>query len=95
MSSFGASSSGLKLLCVPRVLLQTSSAVGHGGEREASAGNLDGGGSVHLVSQFGVLLVSQRRRYAGWFAFWLVCGIVEDSVADLRKIFVSDYNLGL
>ena len=33
--------------------------VGNGGEREASAGSVDGGDSVSVVSEFGVLLVSQ------------------------------------
>lgn len=41
--------------------------VGNGGEREASVGSIDGGGCVFVVSEFGVLLVSQRRRCVGWF----------------------------
>lgn len=48
--------------------------VGNGGEQEAWAGNIDGGDYVFVVSEFGALLVSQRRRYVVWFCIFVgVC----------------------
>lgn len=54
-------------------VLQRSLVVGNGGEREASAGSIGVGDSVFVVSEFGVLLVSQRRRYVRWFCILWVC----------------------